>query len=165
MGRISTDLLGAYLDGDSAVSHELLHDALSGKASIASTACTHLISLNALFDSVLSTPAFKIKVIGSTAAAAPDDDDAVADVMAAASAKVVGALVKKHILQTVNYLDTSMPNFSRDANFLLSSTLAGSACSCCTQALTSGELSSFSTRQECDVLGIVGNFGQCRRSQ
>ncbi len=32
MGRISTDVLGAYLDGDSAISHELLHDALSGKA-------------------------------------------------------------------------------------------------------------------------------------
>jgi hypothetical protein len=34
MGRISTDLLGAYLDGDSAVSHELLHDALSGQSPI-----------------------------------------------------------------------------------------------------------------------------------
>jgi hypothetical protein len=32
MGRISTDVLGAYLDGDSAISQELLHDALSGKA-------------------------------------------------------------------------------------------------------------------------------------
>lgn len=52
---------------------------------------------------VLSTPAFKIKVIGAAAAGAQDDDDAVADVMAAASAKVVGALVKKHILQTVNF--------------------------------------------------------------
>jgi hypothetical protein len=51
---------------------------------------------------VLSTPAFKIKVIGAATSAAQDDDDAVADVMAAASAKVVGALVKKHILQTVN---------------------------------------------------------------
>ena len=34
MGRISTDVLGAYLDGDSAVTHELLHDALAGKALI-----------------------------------------------------------------------------------------------------------------------------------
>ncbi len=32
MGRISTDVLGAYLDGDGAVSHELLHDALAGQA-------------------------------------------------------------------------------------------------------------------------------------
>jgi hypothetical protein len=52
---------------------------------------------------VLSTPAFKIKLIGTSSASAPDDDDAVADVMAAASAKVVGALVKKHILQTVKF--------------------------------------------------------------
>jgi hypothetical protein len=50
---------------------------------------------------VLSTPAFKIKVIGYAATAAEGDDDVVGDVMAAASAKVVGALVKKHILQTV----------------------------------------------------------------
>jgi hypothetical protein len=55
----------------------------------------------AFLPTVLSTPAFKIKVIGATAGA-QDDDDVVADVMAAASAKVVGALVKKHILQTVN---------------------------------------------------------------
>jgi hypothetical protein len=34
MGRISTDVLGAYLDGDSVVSHELLHDALAGNAFI-----------------------------------------------------------------------------------------------------------------------------------
>lgn len=61
---------------------------------------------------VLSTPAFKIKLIGSSSASAPDDDDAVADVMAAASAKVVGALVKKHILQTVKFPHFVCPNLS-----------------------------------------------------
>jgi hypothetical protein len=102
MGRISTDVLGAYLDGDSAVSQELLYDALAGKCLLIKPSFAHLIILTSNLPApVLSTPAFKIKVIGSSVAGAQDDDDAVADVMAAASAKVVGALVKKHILQTV----------------------------------------------------------------
>jgi hypothetical protein len=119
MGRISTDVLGAYLDGDSAVSHELLYDALAGKCPVIKPSCTHLIFLSPAFPApVLSTPAFKIKVIGSNVAGAQDDDDAVADVMAAASAKVVGALVKKHILQTVMFPEPSSITCLKVAHFL-----------------------------------------------
>jgi hypothetical protein len=42
MGRISTDVLGAYLDGDNAISHELLHDALAGNTPLLATSALQL---------------------------------------------------------------------------------------------------------------------------
>ena len=89
MGRISTDLLGAYLDGESAVSHELLHDALSGKTSIVVAMLRVLARLGVPMSSVaLAAPtgkaAHRMKesvLAGLALVSSPNDDDrAVAEV-------------------------------------------------------------------------------------